>query len=362
MIIHMFYGFLIEYNRGNIGVARVAHCGSGNHGVHRGPASPPSVHRGQAPGIRRGPDNPRGLRRGPAPGDRIRPGELSPICKGFRRSFAPLVAAAVAEPSIETAPGYEWLRLGVERLALKGFKESSQQLIVFFSSTDAACKAMNVDGTRVEYRVWNPFRSKLGAAILAGIDYHWDCEFLHLGQYYRHVEQILLYLIVLEVVYAVEVSPRGGRDLVNMAKKRTNVIPIIVHARHPARYWMLVSLVDVIFADVAQPDQARILGLNANYFLKVGGCCLISIKANCIDSTLPAEKVYEHEMERMGAEQLTPKQRVTHEPFERDHACVVGGYRMPIKIENELSESWCMHACLQKIVSLLRFSSARILL
>ncbi|KAM1256923.1 hypothetical protein EV1_030721 [Malus domestica] len=79
MIIHMFYGFLIEYNRGNIGVARVAHCGSGNHGVHRGPASPPSVHRGQAPGIRRGPDNPRGLRRGPAPGDRIRPGELSPI-------------------------------------------------------------------------------------------------------------------------------------------------------------------------------------------------------------------------------------------------------------------------------------------
>nr|XP_028956504.1 mediator of RNA polymerase II transcription subunit 36a-like [Malus domestica] len=204
----------------------------------------------------------------------------------------------------------------------------------------------NVDGTRVEYRVWNPFRSKLGAAILAGIDYHWDCEFLHIGQYYRHVEQILLYLIVLEVVYAVEVSPRGGRDLVNMAKKRTNVIPIIVHARHPARYWMLVSLVDVIFADVAQPDQARILGLNANYFLKVGGCCLISIKANYIDSTLPAEKVYEHEMERMGAEQLKPKQRVTLEPFERDHACVVGGYRMPIKIENELSESWCMHACM----------------
>ncbi|KAB2623532.1 mediator of RNA polymerase II transcription subunit 36a-like [Pyrus ussuriensis x Pyrus communis] len=178
----------------------------------------------------------------------------------------------------------------------------------------------NVDGTRVEYR--------LGAAILAGIDYHWDCEFLHLGQYYRD-----------KWCMRVEVSPRSGRDLVNMAKKRTNVIPIIVDARHPARYWMLVSLVDVIFADVAQPDQARILGLNANYFLKVGGCCLISIK-----------------------NKLKPKQRVTLEPFERDHACVVGGYRMPIQIENELSESWCMHACLQKIVSLLRFSSARILL
>jgi len=40
-----------------------------------------------------------------------------------------------------------------------------------------------------------------------------------------------------------------------MAKKRTNVIPIIEDARHPAKYRMLVGMVDVIFSDVAQPDQ-----------------------------------------------------------------------------------------------------------
>jgi len=28
----------------------------------------------------------------------------------------------------------------------------------------------NEDGTKVEYRVWNPFRSKLSAAILGGVD------------------------------------------------------------------------------------------------------------------------------------------------------------------------------------------------
>lgn len=56
-------------------------------------------------------------------------------------------------------------------------------------------------------------------------------------------------------MYAVEFSHRSGRDLVNMAKKRTNVIPIIEDARHPAKYRMLVSMVDVIFSDVAQPDQ-----------------------------------------------------------------------------------------------------------
>jgi len=57
------------------------------------------------------------------------------------------------------------------------------------------------------------------------------------------------------LVYAVEFSHRSGRDLVNMAKKRTNVIPIIEDARHPAWYRMLVGMVDVIFSDVAQPDQ-----------------------------------------------------------------------------------------------------------
>ena len=56
-------------------------------------------------------------------------------------------------------------------------------------------------------------------------------------------------------------------------------------ARHPQKYRMLVGMVDTIFADVAQPDQARIVALNAQYFLKPGGNFIISIKANCIDST-----------------------------------------------------------------------------
>ncbi|XP_056174391.1 rRNA 2'-O-methyltransferase fibrillarin 2-like [Syzygium oleosum] len=116
-----------------------------------------------------------------------------------------------------------------------------------------------------------------------------------------------------------------------MVKKRTNVIPIIEDARHPAKYCMLVGMVDVIFSDVAQPDQARILALNASYFLKAGGHFVISIEANCIDSTVPVEIVFSQEVKKLQAEQFKPFEQVTLEPFERDHACVVGGYRMPKK-------------------------------
>lgn len=55
-------------------------------------------------------------------------------------------------------------------------------------------------------------------------------------------------------VYAVEFSHRSGRDLVNMAKRRNNVVPIVDDARHPLHYRMLVPMVDVLFADVAQRD------------------------------------------------------------------------------------------------------------
>ena len=51
-------------------------------------------------------------------------------------------------------------------------------------------------------------------------------------------------------------------------------------------------MVDTVFADVAQPDQARIVAINSEHFLKTGGHFVISINANCIDSTVPAEAVF----------------------------------------------------------------------
>lgn len=40
------------------------------------------------------------------------------------------------------------------------------------------------------------------------------------------------------------------------------------------------GMVDVIFADVAQPDQARIVSINAQHFLKNQGHFVISIKVS----------------------------------------------------------------------------------
>ncbi|KAK8967497.1 Mediator of RNA polymerase II transcription subunit 36a [Platanthera guangdongensis] len=141
----------------------------------------------------------------------------------------------------------------------------------------------NEDGTKVEYRVWNPFRSKLAAAILGGVDNIW-------------------------------ITP-GSRVLYLGAASGTTVSHVSD----------IVGPTGMVYA------QARILALNASYFLKNGGHFVISIKANCIDSTVPAEAVFAQVVKTLQVDQFKPSEQVTLEPFERDHACVVGGYRMPKK-------------------------------
>ena len=77
--------------------------------------------------------------------------------------------------------------------------------------------------------------------------------------------------------------------------------------------------------------QGRIVALNSQFFLKNGGNFVISIKANCIDSTAEPEAVFAGEVKKMQAEKMKPQEQVTLEPYERDHAVVVGIYRPPPK-------------------------------
>jgi len=192
---------------------------------------------------------------------------------------------------------------------------------------------VEAEDSKTEYRIWNPFRSKIASAITAGVDdihIRPGAKLLYLGAAagttVSHCSDIVG---PTGMVYAVEFAPRPGRDLINMAKKRTNIIPIVEDARYPLKYRMLVGMVDVVFADVAQPDQARIVGHNAQYYLKNGGHFVISIKANCIDSTIAAEAVFASEIKKLQEMGFKPREYVTLEPFERDHAVVIGTYRPP---------------------------------
>lgn len=182
-----------------------------------------------------------------------------------------------------------------------------------------------------EYRTWSVYRSKLAAAIICGanaIHIGPGTKVLYLGAASGTTVSHVSDLVGPEgVVYAVEFSHRSGRDLVEMSQRRPNIVPIIEDARHPVKYRMLVGQVDTIFMDVAQPNQSQILALNAAYFLKTDGNFVISVKANCIDSTAAPEAVYASEIEKMKKDNLRPKTQISIDTFERGHAVIIGQFR-----------------------------------
>ncbi|MCS7143107.1 MAG: fibrillarin-like rRNA/tRNA 2'-O-methyltransferase [Aigarchaeota archaeon] len=175
-----------------------------------------------------------------------------------------------------------------------------------------------------EFREWIPYRSKLAAAILRGLrgtSIGEGSRVLYLGAAtgttVSHISDIVGYS---GYVFAIDFAPRAMiQFLERVAKRRENVVPILGDARAPERYSHLVGEVDVVYCDVAQPEQASLLLANCNAFLVTGGEALIAIKSRSIDSTEDPETVYNREiklLERGGARVI---ERVNLEPYERDH-------------------------------------------
>lgn len=183
----------------------------------------------------------------------------------------------------------------------------------------------------VEYRLWDPFRSKLAAAILKNlktVPVKPDHMVLYLGAASgttaSHVSDI-----VGENghVYCVEFAPRAIRELVNnVCAFRPNMSPILEDARIPERYAILVGKVDDIYCDIAQPQQAKVLADNAELFLKKGGWIMLAVKAQSIDVTKEPSEIYQREISTLRARGFRIEE-VTHlEPYDKAHAMIVARF------------------------------------
>ena len=67
--------------------------------------------------------------------------------------------------------------------------------------------------------------------------------------------------------------------------------------------------------------------MNSNYLSVSHLAASFHAQANCIDSTAEPAKVFAGEIKKLQADKLKPQEQLTLEPYERDHAVVVGTYR-----------------------------------
>jgi len=183
----------------------------------------------------------------------------------------------------------------------------------------------------VEYREWNPYRSKLGAAILKGISdvpLKKGTKVLYLGVATGTTASHVSDIIGLEgKLYGVEFAYRVMREFVTLAEIRKNLYPILADARLPHTYRNIVEEVDVIYSDVAQPEQAKLVADNADYFLKEGGYLLLAIKARSIDVTAEPSEVYKREIDTLKNRGFKILDVVHLEPYDKDHAMVLAVFK-----------------------------------
>ncbi len=207
------------------------------------------------------------------------------------------------------------------------FKEKNR---IFTENLDS-CKGLKVYNEKLvkhkgrEFRSWNPYRSKLAAAILNGlnIEIKSNSKILYLGAATGTTVSHISDIVKDGSVYSVESSPVAVKKLIELSEKRKNIIPILGDANHPDRYSFLVPVVDLIYQDISQRNQAGIFISNIARYLKRSSNSILMVKARSIDVALKPNKAYNlvcSELENSG---LKIKDKIDLKPYEKDHAAVI---------------------------------------
>ena len=179
----------------------------------------------------------------------------------------------------------------------------------------------------IEYRLWDPFRSKLAAAIMNGLNefpFKNKSMILYLGAStgttISHISDIIG---PSGIVFGVEHASRVARDFLDrVASYRKNIIPILQDARKPKEYFSIFGKVDVVYVDIAQPDQTKIALENCNMYLKKKGYFFLVIKTRSIDVTKSPKKIIEEEVEKLKSN-FDILQIIDLHPYDKDHAIVI---------------------------------------
>ena len=182
--------------------------------------------------------------------------------------------------------------------------------------------------SNVEYRTWDAYKSKLAACIQSGMKDIPQLENLRIlylgaatGTTVSHVSDIIG--SNKGKLLALEFSAKAARRLIQLAKTRNNIIPVVADARHPGEYATIVHAVDFIFQDISQVNQAQIFIDNAKAFLKPGGKAIFIIKAASIDTTKTVEAVTEDVVGKVKEAGFTVEVIADISKFEKEHRALL---------------------------------------
>lgn len=217
----------------------------------------------------------------------------------------------------------------MEHLRIDGVHKKNGKLL---TENLPDCKGQSVYGERLsllkdkEYRLWNPFRSKLAALILKSfnkIEISYNSKILYLGAATGTTVSHISDIVRDGEVYAVENSAFAMKKLLESCMNRLNVIPIMEDANHPTRYYSLVPKVDFLYQDISQRNQAEIFIKNIKKYLKDDSQAIIMVKARSIDVSIKPSQSYKKVVKTLKEINLKIIDQIEIAPYKKDHAAII---------------------------------------
>ncbi len=84
---------------------------------------------------------------------------------------------------------------------------------------------------------------------------------------------------------------------------------------------------DIVYSDIAQPDQTEIAISNCKLYLKNNGYLFLVIKTRSIDVTQPPKKIIECELRKLKIN-FEILQQIDLYPYDKDHAMIIAKYHV----------------------------------
>ncbi len=219
----------------------------------------------------------------------------------------------------------------IQENRLKGiFTEKKGKKIIFLTKNLTPGKTVYGESTyragKDEYREWVHTRSKLGAALakkVTQLGIYPGSKVLYLGASTGTTASHVSDVVGNDgFVFALDFAPRTTRNLMYLCELRKNMSPIIADAKHPERYAGQVTIVDCVFQDIAQRDQAEIFMKNCDAFLKKDGFGVLAVKARSVDVAKKPKQVFQQVRAYLESRMIIVDYKEL-DPFEKDHCIFV---------------------------------------
>ena len=197
-------------------------------------------------------------------------------------------------------------------------------------STNQDYKENLVEMNGKQHSIWNPYMSKLAAAIINGMEIFpilKKTKILYLDptseKTIKHISDIVG--INGKIFVVRNIMKNSKNFLEQIAKNRSNIFTIIPDKTNPVRFTGMTETVDVIYIDIAEHNQTESIIQNCKNHLRIGGFLMLIVPTKNIDFANNTSKKNQEERKKLQTS-FDIIQEINLTDFFKEYSMVIAKY------------------------------------